>query len=379
MLTAIALAAFVPVFAGLQSVELATITGGNPLGYYPHPTDRTLAFVVLKNGRILKLKSNVVKNGVLQIPAADMSTSSERGLLGFAFDPHFSSNGYAYIYFNKANGNIQIARISKLSTGIAFDYSSRYDLMNIPHPSYANHNGGTMQFGPDGFLYIGTGDGGGFSDPNNNAQNRGSLLGKMLRIDVNSDGYPTNATKNYAIPPGNPFKGIAGFKPEVFAYGLRNPWKWSFDNGNILIGDVGLNTMEEVDIIPEGTSGQNFGWRPLEGTLDNPNVEDPHPAGAVFPILEYTHEVGRSITGGRVYRGALLGPEYVGRYFFADYAVSRIWSCDPYAADVASTVVEHTSELLPAGSRIVSIDRTFEGELVLVDLFGKIYLIQKKP
>ena len=377
MLTAIAFAALVPAFAGLETAVLATVDG-NPVGYYPHLTDRSLSFVVTKAGRIEKLKNHVPSGVMLQIPAGEMSSVDERGLLGFAFHPDYAANGYAYAYYNKANGNIQLARFTKKTTGTALDYASRYDIMSIPHPGYSNHNGGTIKFGTDGLLYIGTGDGGGPNDPNQNSQNLGSLLGKMLRIDVDQDGFPTNSAKNYAIPTGNPFKGQTGKKGEVFVYGLRNPWKWSFDNGNLLIGDVGKSLREEVDLIPAGTSGQNFGWRALEGTIDNPEVDDEPPANAVPPILDYDHSVGHCITGGHVYRGSKLGAAYIGRYFFADYTFGRVWSCNPYAADVPSTVVEHTSELGLTDARIVSIDKTFDGELVLVDIFGKIYLVKKR-
>ena len=249
------------------------------------------------------------------------SGGDERGLLGFAFHPDFANNRKYYCYYVKGSFDI-LAEGSADSTLLKDSGSPRRIILDIPDP-YANHNGGTLAFGPkDGFLYIGLGDGGSAGDPHGNGQNKHSLLGKFLRIDINSqaDGKP------YAIPADNPFRDGSG-APEVWAYGMRNPWKWSFDpfTGDLWAGDVGQNKVEEVDIIERGG---NYGWNVWEG-------DQCYPGGGTHcdlpghrpPIFTYRHDAqgGISVTGGVVYRGNSASP-YFGTFLFGDYGTGKIWS-----------------------------------------------------
>jgi glucose/arabinose dehydrogenase len=266
-------------------------------------------FVVEKGGRI-----RVLRNGqVLPVPFLDISamvsTSNERGLLGLAFHPQFASNRFFFVYYTSASdGTLTIARYRRDATNpdIA-DPSSASIVLAIPHSTFDNHNGGHLAFGADGFLYIGTGDGGGGGDPFGNGQRRSVLLGKLLRIDIDG-GTP------YAIPASNPFAGSTcalGACPEIWAYGLRNPWKFTFDpaTGDLLIGDVGQNLWEEVDFQPFGSAGgRNYGWRCWEGnhayssTADDGTPPTPCPSVGTltFPIIEYGHDAlgGNAIIGG---------------------------------------------------------------------------------
>lgn len=376
----LALGGMAECFAQLDAVPIAMGIAG-PLGYYPDPTDPTLAYVVTKGGRIRILKNDVLQSGdFLKFPDGDLSTTSERGLLGFAFHPGYKTNGYAFAYFNNPDGSIQVARFTRDAATNTLKYSTRYNIITIPHPDHDNHNGGTIRFGPHGYLFIGTGDGGGSNDPPNNSQNLAVLLGKLIRINIDKDSYPTDVAKNYTVPKDNPFVGTAGAAPEIYAYGLRNPFKFSIDKptGNIVIADVGQAHREEIDIIPAGTSGQNFGWRAREGFIDNQGVSDPAPPNAIDPIYDYAHDAfGECITGGYVYRGKRLGAAYVGRYFFADYISGHVGSIDPFAPDVSSTFIDHTADLALTADDIVSIDLNSQKELVIVTISGTIYLIKK--
>ena len=292
---------------GLRSIRI--LTGfARPVGYYPDPTDSTRAFVVQQNGQIKTIKSGKRLTGnFLRLPDAAFSGGGERGLLGLAFHPNYATNGYCFLYYTAPDGSLQISRFKRTTDGSALVYSSRYDIINIPHPTYANHNGGTIRFGPDGYLYLGTGDGGSGNDPNNNAQNLNILLGKIIRIDVDSDAFASTA-QNYAIPPTNPFAGSTPGADEIWAYGVRNPFKFSFDkaNGAMYIADVGQSNREEIDKIPLGQGGMNFGWRAIEGTQDNPANNDAWPPNNTMPWFDYSHAEGQCITGGYVYRASIL-------------------------------------------------------------------------
>jgi glucose/arabinose dehydrogenase len=298
-------------------------------------------FVVEKGGRIRVLHNDQI----LPTPFLDIggiiSSTGERGLLGLAFHPQFGSNRYFFLYYTRfSDGALTIARYRRDATNpdIA-DPASGVVLLTIPHSSFDNHNGGHIAFGPDGFLYIGTGDGGGGGDPFGNGQRRSVLLGKLLRINI-------DAAMPYAIPADNPFAGSTcalGTCPEIWAYGVRNPWKFSFDpaTGDLLIGDVGQNAWEEVDFQAFGsTGGRNYGWRCWEGNHAYSNTADddspPTPCPPVgtltFPIIEYGHDAlgGNSITGGYRYRGSAI-PSLVGAYIFGDFISGRIWSAQPDA------------------------------------------------
>jgi glucose/arabinose dehydrogenase len=222
---------------------------------------------------------------------------------------------------------------------------------------FSNHNGGNLVFGPDGFLYIGLGDGGSGDDPDHRAQNPASLLGKMLRIDVN---LPESHPVGYVVPAGNPFvSGAMGARPEIWSFGLRNPWRYSFDDpsrggtGALVLADVGQNAWEEVDYEPAGRGGRNYGWRNREGAHANVGSRPPAYLPLTDPIHEYDHSTGQSITGGFVYRGSALGSSWRGRYFFADFVTSRVWSIalsiSPIGEATAFDLREHTADLGGAG------------------------------
>jgi hypothetical protein len=296
-----------------------------------------LLFVVERAGRI-----RVVRDGtVLAQPFLDISgsvgTTGEAGLLSLAFPPRYWQTGRFVVFYVDRAGVIQIAefRRSAGNPEVA-DALSERTILTIPHPTYSNHYGGSLAFGPDGLLYAGTGDGGGTGDPLGNAQDLDSLLGKVLRID------PFGA-EPYAIPPGNPFVGQAGTRPEIFAYGLRNPWRLEFDRatGDLVIGDVGQGQREEVDYVPAPlTGGLNFGWNAYEGSLVYSGAPAP---GAVFPVLEYPHTGGAcSITGGVVVRDPAL-TELEGRYLYGDWCTGAVRFARlglPVATDDADTELD---------------------------------------
>lgn len=276
-------------------------------------------FVVQQNGiiQIIQPNGTVNSNAFLNI-STKITFNGERGLLGLAFHPQYATNGYFFVYYNNTAGNITVARysVSTANPNVA-DPASEKILLNITKP-FANHNGGSMHFAPDGNLWISTGDGGSAGDPNNNSQNKNSLLGKILRIDVNS-------TAAYNIPPDNPLVGIDG-ADEIWSYGLRNAWKFSFDlaTGNVLIADVGQSQTEEINRMPITQSGINYGWRCYEGNSPYNTSGCASSSTMTFPIAVYNHTGGRcSITGGYVYRGTAY-PDLVGKYIFADYCSTQI-------------------------------------------------------
>jgi hypothetical protein len=246
---------------------------------------------------------------------------------------------------------------------------------------FPNHKGGNLVFGPDGYLYIGMGDGGSGDDPFHNAQNPLSLLGKMLRIDV---AVSASDPEGYDVPPGNPFVGRPGVFAEIWDFGVRNPWRWSFDNparggtGALVIADVGQGAWEEIDYEPAGRGGRNYGWRNREGAHANVGSLPPFSTPLTDPIFEYSHAVGHSITGGYVYRGAALGSAYRARYFYADFIDNRVWSLRltvnaTTGEATATDVIEHTAELGAAASSPASFGVDAAGELYLVSYTGRVY------
>jgi glucose/arabinose dehydrogenase len=320
-------------------------------------------FIVEKRGRIL-----IRQNGqLLPTPFLDIineagSQHNEQGLLGLAFHPKYAENGLFFVNYTDKNGNTVIARF-QVSAGDPnrADPMSEVDLMHIDQP-YANHNGGGLAFGPDGYLYIGLGDGGSAGDPHGNGQNLQTQLGKLLRIDVDH-GDP------YAIPPDNPFIGIG--MPEIWAYGLRNPWRFSFDTltGNLYIADVGQDAWEEVDLVPAGTAGGlNFGWNYMEGTHSyqgQPLVN----LQLTSPIAEYSHADGCSVTGGYVYRGVDL-PEWQGIYLYGDYCSGNIWGLI-----TTGQAGPQTRLLFTTGAQISTFGLDEAGEIYLVD-YGTSAILQ---
>lgn len=276
-------------------------------------------FVVEQNGRIRVIRNQTLaENSFLDI-SSRVSCCGERGLLGLAFPPNYANKGYFYVNYTNSDGDTVVARYHVTTDLEVADPNSEEILLTIAQP-FANHNGGHLTFGPDGYLYIGTGDGGSGGDPRNNGQSLSTLLGKILRIDVESGTTP------YAIPATNPFASSTADRREIWAFGLRNPWRFSFDRqtGNLYIGDVGQNTYEEIDFQPASSlGGENYGWKIMEGTHCY-NASSCNQSGLTLPVVEYDHEQGCSVTGGVVYRGQRF-PRLNGTYLYGDYCSGRIW------------------------------------------------------
>jgi glucose/arabinose dehydrogenase len=352
-----------------------------PLAFVQDPLDRSVQFVVEQGGRI-----RVVRNGTtLPADLLDLtnvvSSGGERGLLGLAC----ATDGRLFVNFTDRSGNTVVARFRRSADPLVASLASRFDLRwggangpaFITQP-FANHNGGHLAFGPDGYLYVGLGDGGSGNDPDHRAQNPAELLGKMLRIDVN---VPDTHASGYQVPPDNPFVNSAlGARPEIWAFGLRNPWRYSFDDparggsGALLIADVGQSAWEEIDYEPPNRGGRNYGWRNREGAHPNIGSRPPALQPLIDPIFEYGRTTGQSITGGLVYRGRRLGGDYVGRYFFADFVVGRVWSValtvDSQGEGRASDLIEHTADLGGSSQlgNVSSFGVDADGELYVVSL-----------
>lgn len=366
----------------------------SPVAFVPDPTSTTRFFIVQQGGLI-----RVLDNGaLLPAPLLDLRTSiltgGEQGLLGMAFAPDAATSGRFFVNFTSPAGDIVVARFrrSPANAPVA-DPASRSDLVwpgglaFIPHPGQTNHNGGHLAFGPDGYLYVGTGDGGGGNDPDNNAQDPLSLLGKMLRIDVSvPDGHPTG----YQVPPTNPFVSYSSnlVRHEIWAFGLRNPWRYSFDDlgtgatGALLVGDVGQGAREEVNYEPAGAGGRNYGWSIREGTIATPGITTRTPLYLPLtnPLFDYPRTIGRAVTGGFVYRGMQLPAAYRGRYFVADSSTSMVASVgiavNPATREGAlSDAADHTAELGGSLGGVVSLGRDRHGELYLVTFAGRILKI----
>jgi glucose/arabinose dehydrogenase len=329
-------------------------------------------FIVEKTGRIKIL--DLASGQVLATPFLDLSgqidTSGERGLLGLAFDPNFATNGFVYVDVSNPNGNNDIRRYHVDPTNPnVVDLTSATPILSINQSTFNNHKGGWLGFGPDGDLYISVGDGGGGGNPLHTGQNIDSLLGKILRIDVHS---PSDPGLNYHIPSDNPFVGTPGADEEIFAYGLRNPWRASFDRalGTFYIADVGQDSWEEIDI---GQKGANYGWNTYEGPVAFPGGDPLNPAGpSVSPIYSYDHSVGHSITGGYVYRGE--GEGLQGQYFFADFIQSKVFTLRFDGSSWVAT--DRTAQIVTDAGTIHNPDSFGEdarGNLYIVDYDGNIF------
>lgn len=343
------------------------ITGFSSPVYLTNAHDGTnRLFIVEQVGRIKVVQSaSSVPTVFLNITTKVLS-GGERGLLGLAFHRQYASNGRFIVYYTRqTDGAITIAEyhVSPADPNIADPTESV--ILTIPHPGFANHNGGMIEFGPDGFLYMGTGDGGSANDPSNNAQNINALLGKILRIDID---HP-NGTVPYSSPASNPFFGGTPGADEIFAYGMRNPWRFSFDHGTgeLYVADVGQSNWEEIDIV---TNGGNYGWRVMEGNHCNPNINNGNctPIG-IPPITEYAHAAGRcSITGGYVYRGA-LSTLPLGTYVYADLCTGEIFQLSGGVQSV----------LFDTNMTISSFGEDESGEIYVVELGGSINRIGTGP
>ena len=286
--------------------------------------DDAAVYVAEKTGRVRAIRDGRVdRDPVLDI-RDQVSTGSEQGLLGIAFAP---DGAHLYVNFTNREGHTRVVEYAM--GGARADADSRRELLRVEQP-YPNHNGGHVLFGPDGLLYIGLGDGGSRGDPHGNGQNRNTLLGKILRIDPRSGGDDP-----YRIPEGNPFVGVDGARPEVWAYGLRNPWRFSFDRatGELWVADVGQNEVEEINRVPGDEGGLNYGWDRREGTR---RFEGERPPDAIEPVHEYPHPGGCSVTGGFVYRGEAI-PALRGSYVFADYCAGQISALRPGGSGFTAT------------------------------------------
>lgn len=338
-----------------------------------HCNDSRL-FMVQQAGKIFICDSLGVKNptpfldlaGVCTNPA---STGDERGLLGMAFHPNYKSNGYFYVNYTAISGGATtIARYSVSATDSNLaDPASGVVLMTITQP-FTNHNGGCLRFGQDGYLYIGTGDGGSANDPGNRGQDKTQLLGKMLRIDVDNPQAPLA----YGIPTGNPYATSTTEKKEIWSYGLRNPWKWSFDRvyGDLWIGDVGQNAWEEIDFEAKGTAGgRNYGWRCYEGNVTTPGISQsgcPAFNTTTAPVAVYDHSTGCSVTGGYIYRGAKYASLY-GYYIYTDYCDSKIRLTKNNYDGTFSTFDLGT---VAGAGEYVAFGEDYRGELYLANSFN---------
>lgn len=295
----------------------------------------------------LDLSGNVSTDGI------------EKGLLGLAFHPDYRDNGYLYVNYTDAKGTVIARYTRRADNPMQADPASEKILLTFPQP-YANHNGGQLAFGPDGYLYIGTGDGGSGGDPQNNAQNLSSFLGKILRIDV--DG--ASGGKAYGIPADNPYAGNnEGNVEEIYAVGMRNPWRFSFDqDGTLWAGDVGQDTMEEIDLV---TNGGNYGWSVMEGTLGFKDIPGVDKADLIPPIWEYRHDQGKSVTGGYVYQSGAI-PDLIGRYIYGDFVSGKIWALWLDADGKAQNEL-----LIESGLNISSFGLDAGGDIRIVDLGGQ--------
>jgi glucose/arabinose dehydrogenase len=337
--------------------------------YLTHAGDSRL-FIVERAGVIRIYQGSLLPQPFLDINGLVRDTGTEEGLVGLAFPPGFSpSHAQFYVYYVNNGGDLVLARynVSSGNPNVA-DPGSAEIVLTIPHPGQSNHNGGQLAFGPqDGYLYLGPGDGGGGGDPGENAQDPAELLGKILRIDPE-----TGDPLTYTIPPTNPYINTPGYRPEIWALGLRNPFRFSFDRsrGDLFIADVGQMNIEEIDFEPENDpGGRNYGWDCYEGS--NPfELGGCGPVGNyTFPVWEYSHALGCSVTGGYVYRGKLF-PDMAGIYFYSDYCSGRIWGLS------FDGTGWHNMEYLDSTLSVSSFGENVNGEVYVVDLSGGVYRLQ---
>jgi len=363
------------------ATELVTDQVDTPVHLSAPPLDTHRLFIVEQEGRI-----RIVKDGVLlPTPFLDIEGAvlccGERGLFSVAFHPGYAANRRFFVYYTDNDGRLVLARFqASASNPDVADPASKRILLRIPHPRFGNHNGGQLAFGPDGFLYMGTGDGGGGGDPDENAQDGTSLLGKMLRIDVDVEESPYRD-----VPASNPDADAGRKLGLIWSIGLRNPWRFSFDRltGDLYVADVGQGNVEEVNFRPGSSAGgENYGWDFFEGS----NCFEPDPPGGscparppfVFPVVEYTHDDGCSVTGGHVYRGCAL-PALHGTYFYSDFCTPFVRTFRGVSGGVAQNQDDRTAELAPGGGRTLNSISSFgedaRGEMYVVGRDGEVYRI----
>ena len=353
--------------AGTVPVALEEVAAGLafPL-YLTAPPDDPRLFVVEKGGAIRLIKDGTLLEAAFLDLAGQVSTGSEQGLLGLAFPPDYATSGRFVVHYTDAAGDTRVSTFLASADPDRADPASESVVLTVPQP-FANHNGGQIAFGPDGYLYLGLGDGGSSGDPGGRGQSLTDLLGSILRIDL--------AGSPYAVPADNPFVGVAGASAEVWSYGLRNPWRFSFDRatGDLWIADVGQSQWEEVDHAPaaEGAGrGLNFGWRRMEGRhcAEGDSCDQ---TGLTLPVLEYDHGSGCSVSGGYVYRGAAI-PALQGHYFYADFCQGWVRSLRREGGAV--TEEADWPSLRPGGS-IPSFGEDSAGELYVVVSDGRVLKI----
>jgi len=337
--------------------------------YLTAPRNDPRLFVVEQAGRIRIVKSGVLLATPFLDITARVVSGGERGLLSLAFDPAYATNGRFYVYYTGAQGDIFVDRFTVSSDpDVANTTSDR--VITIQHRANSNHNGGLLLFGPEGMLYLGIGDGGGAGDVPNNAQNTDVLLGKILRLDV--------STLPYTIPAGNPFSGQPG-ADEIWAYGLRNPWRFAFDvppdgtTPKLYIADVGQDAREEVDVVDASASRRNFGWRTMEGTQCYNPSSGCNQSGLTLPVLDYDHSQGCSITGGFVYRGTAI-PEARGLYFYSDYCSGWLRS---FRLSGGLAVERRDWSLADIGN-VTSFGVDAAGELYMLSSNGRVYRLVRQ-
>jgi glucose/arabinose dehydrogenase len=374
---------------GPDNFRVARIATGfaQPVYLTAFPDGSGRVFVVELAGRIRIL--NPSTGSIAATPFLDLTgqlaTDGERGLLGFAPAPNFATTGTFYVFVTAPGGQSQIRRYRTLAGNLnQADPATGDTILAIDHP-LNNHNGGWLEFGPDGLLYMAVGDGGGGGDPDNNGQNTNVLLGKLLRIDPSADDFPTDTLRDYRIPAGNPFASGAAGRAEIWAYGLRNPFRNGFDSltQNLWIADVGQGAREEIDLMRPNDGGANFGWRVLEGTA----VFNGTPtATMVPPVAEYLHGngafQGNSVTGGYVYRGPVEALR--GQYFFADFVFPNVWSIPIARVSLGTTIpaaqfIQRNASFAPnagAFTNIASFGVDQAGNLYIVDFDGEIFRVE---
>ncbi|MCU0306495.1 MAG: PQQ-dependent sugar dehydrogenase [Thermoleophilia bacterium] len=357
-LAALALAALAPAAQALTLEPVATGFDA-PLLAVAAPGQPDTLYVVEQGGTV-----RIVRGGrTLPSPFLDISdrisSGGEQGLLGLAFHPRFAENGRLYVDFTDPAGDTRVVEYRVGRDADAVDPGTARRILAVDQP-FSNHNGGHLAFGPDGFLHVGLGDGGGGGDPLRAGQRLDTLLGKILRIDVDR----RSAGRAYAIPPGNPFAGRRGARAEIWHLGLRNPWRFSFDRqgGAMWIGDVGQNAIEEVSRAPAGRGGLNFGWNAFEGTTRFPGG-GPARGRVVGPVAQYTHAKGCSVTGGFVSRGP-AAPSLRGRYVYADYCSGRVWTVPAGAR--RATGREITARLGRTLQNVTSFGEDAQGNLLII-------------
>ena len=355
-----------------DSAALQLVTSGlsDPVFVTTPPGDTARLFVVEQTGAIRVVRHDSLLPAAFLDLSGHIAAGGERGLLSLAFHPSYAQNGWCFVYFTNPAGDIRVVRYTVSANPNIADSATGDTILKAFHETNDNHNGGLLLFGPDGMLYAGLGDGGAANDPPGNGQNLDTLLAKILRIDVDA-GSP------YAIPADNPFVGHAGERGEIWLYGLRNPWRFSFDRttGDLYIGDVGQNLWEEVDVLPAGSAaGVNYGWNVMEGKHCF-QASSCNMTGLVLPVIEYGHSDGCAVTGGYVYRGTRV-PAIAGVYLYGDYCSGWVRSFR-YVGGAATESRDWPALAVNGG--LSSFGEDARGELYVTSLSGTLYRVVAHP